>query len=387
MEPGAEGLGADPFQLFQLSSSLDEVGPEGRIPHPLRADAVYDVAAGRVDVAVYVLETGTQADYRCGLVLAGVAGVVSRWQRQSSVAAGPRPPPARHTAGHCTARACPLEAHAHPRRAPPALPRSVSVPAGSVQDLVGNANAQPGSVTIKYRPASSSLQGAAVAANALLGASLALCTAASYAASSLLPFAHGALGCGALGFLGWGQALYLTGRLSARWMPENYRQVSDTFAWTVGEIGCAGLGGPGLGGGVRGTRMRAGQGGTDSAQAGRRGAACACARPHRTPRPTSIPAPRPAPVPRARRRLPWASSLPTMDPAYALPYGPVLLTSTGLEVSGRQARNASRAAPLGGGPFLAVTGQLADLDGTPGQPLVSVMTAARLRDWLSKWGG
>lgn len=125
-----------------------------------------------------------------------------------------------------------------PPPATPAFPpRSVSVAVGAVQDLVGNTNSQRGSVTIKYRPASSSLQGAAIAANALLGTSLALCTAASYAASSLLPFAHGALGCGALGFLGWAQAVYLTGRLSVRWMPENYRQVSDTFAWTVGEIG------------------------------------------------------------------------------------------------------------------------------------------------------
>lgn len=38
--------------------------------------------------------------------------------------------------------------------------------------------------------------------------------------------------------MGWAQALYLTGQLSAAWMPESYRQVSDTFAWTVGDIGC-----------------------------------------------------------------------------------------------------------------------------------------------------
>ena len=111
------------------------------------------------------------------------------------------------------------------------------VPAGSVRDLVGNANTNQPVVTVKYRPKSGGLQGAAVAANAVLGASLALCTAASYLHSALLPFAHGALGCGALGFVGWAQAAYLTGRLSARWMPENYAQVADTFGWTLGEIG------------------------------------------------------------------------------------------------------------------------------------------------------
>lgn len=111
------------------------------------------------------------------------------------------------------------------------------VPEKKVRDLVGNTNTQGSSVIIKYRPRSSGLQGAAIAANALLGTSLALCTAASYAYSALLPFAHGALGCGALGFVGWAQAMYLTGRLSAQWMPESYTQVSDTFGWTVGEIG------------------------------------------------------------------------------------------------------------------------------------------------------
>jgi hypothetical protein len=43
-------LGADPFALFGHSG-----GP--------RVDAVLDVAAGRIDVAMYVLDVGTQADY------------------------------------------------------------------------------------------------------------------------------------------------------------------------------------------------------------------------------------------------------------------------------------------------------------------------------------
>lgn len=76
-----------------------------------------------------------------------------------------------------------------------------------------------------------------------------LCTPAPM--PRLMPPAHVSLscrpallptpGCGALGFVGWAQSLYLTGQLSAAWMPESYRQVADTFAWTVGDIGCVAL--------------------------------------------------------------------------------------------------------------------------------------------------
>lgn len=182
------------------------------------------------------------------------------------------------------------------------------VPAGTVSDLAGNVNRELSAVTVKYRPKSGGLEGAAIAANALLGTSVALCTAASYAHSALLPFAHGALGCGALGFVGWGQALYLSGRLSAQWMPENYLQVSDMFAWTVGDLG-----------------------------------------------------------------LSWADSMPEMDPALAFPFAPVVLTSTGQEVSARAyPALTSGDAALAGGPLLAVTGRLEDVGGsTPASGLVS----------------
>ena len=75
-----------------------------------------------------------------------------------------------------------------------------------------------------------------MAANVFLGGSLALCTGASYASSRLLPFAHGVLGCGALSLVGYAQTFFFTGRLAAQWLPQNYRQVADTFGWTVGEI-------------------------------------------------------------------------------------------------------------------------------------------------------
>ena len=82
-----------------------------------------------------------------------------------------------------------------------------------------------------------------MAANVFLGSSLALCTGASYASSRLLPFAHGVLGCGALSLVGYAQTFFFTGRLAAQWLPQNYRQVADTFGWTVGEIRCAAGGG------------------------------------------------------------------------------------------------------------------------------------------------
>jgi len=198
---------------------------------------------------------------------------------------------------------------AHLHATPLLLSRSVWVKEGTVRDVVGNANTVRPSLTVKYRPSSSGLQAGAVVANVFFASSLALCTAASYVHSALLPFSHGVLGegacaemlrggggqgaravqppsavheglawlrslllasasrcrstveaccarpptppprackrtrrtgCGALGFVGWAQSLYLTGQLSAAWMPESYRQVADTFSWTVGDIGCAG---------------------------------------------------------------------------------------------------------------------------------------------------
>ena len=44
------------------------------------------------------------------------------------------------------------------------------------------------------------------------------------------------VGCGALSLLGYVQAFYLTGQLSAAWLPQNYRQVADTFGWSVGSV-------------------------------------------------------------------------------------------------------------------------------------------------------
>ncbi len=46
------------------------------------------------------------------------------------------------------------------------------------------------------------------------------------------------VGCGALSLLGYVQTFYLTGQLSAAWLPQSYRQVADKFAWSVGEIRC-----------------------------------------------------------------------------------------------------------------------------------------------------
>lgn len=86
-------------------------------------------------------------------------------------------------------------------------------------------------------PPPSCAQGAGVAANVLLGTSLALCTSASYASSALLPFSTAVLGCGALSFVGWAQTFFLTSKLAARWMPEDYSQVAGTFAWTLGDLG------------------------------------------------------------------------------------------------------------------------------------------------------
>lgn len=71
---------------------------------------------------------------------------------------------------------------------------SVWVREGTVRDLVGNANVVRPSLTVKYRPSSSGLQAGAIVANVFFASSLALCTAASYVHSALLPFSHGVLG-------------------------------------------------------------------------------------------------------------------------------------------------------------------------------------------------
>lgn len=83
---------------------------------------------------------------------------------------------------------------AHQTASPTRLPCSVWVREGTVRDLVGNANRVRPSLTVKYRPSSSGLQAGAVVANVFFAGSLALCTAASYVHSALLPFAHGVLG-------------------------------------------------------------------------------------------------------------------------------------------------------------------------------------------------
>eukprot|EP00887_Chlorella_sp_A99_P003548 scaffold7.g3548.t1 len=169
---------------------------------------------------------------------------------------------------------------------------------GSVSDLVGNRNTRGVVWTFQYRPQSSGLEGAATAANVVLGGSLALCLAASSLPGALRPFAPSAVaGCGAMSLLGLAQTFYLTGQLSPQWMPVGYRTVADSFGWTVGQIG-----------------------------------------------------------------LPWASSLPTMDPARGFPAVPLALTSVGQEVSvaAVQAKSAGDAAG-GDEPVVAVTGLLADL--------------------------
>lgn len=43
------------------------------------------------------------------------------------------------------------------------------------------------------------------------------------------------------------QSIYLTGHVSAQWLPENYRQVANSFGWTVGEIRWVDGGGAGCG--------------------------------------------------------------------------------------------------------------------------------------------
>lgn len=129
------------------------------------------------------------------------------------------------------------------------------MPAQSVEDLVGNANAVGAELTVAYSPQEQGLTGLGVAANSLLGASLGLCMTASVLASWLLPFAPasattGVAGCGALALLGYAQSFYLTGQVSAKWMPQNYAQVADTFGWTVGEIRCVCAGAHGQAGGL-----------------------------------------------------------------------------------------------------------------------------------------
>ncbi|GAB4818169.1 hypothetical protein N2152v2_005215 [Parachlorella kessleri] len=113
---------------------------------------------------------------------------------------------------------------------------SLSVNGGVVADLVGNLNAAGASVTVLYRPTSSSLDGLGVAANVVFGGLMASCLGANYLVSWLHPFAPGVVGCGALSLLGYIQTFYLTGQLSAAWLPHNYRAVADKFAWSVGEI-------------------------------------------------------------------------------------------------------------------------------------------------------
>ena len=53
-----------------------------------------------------------------------------------------------------------------------------------------------------------------------------------------------------------------------------------------------------------------------------------------------------------------------MDPSYAFPFVPVVLTSTGQEVAAAQYPALSSAAVGGGGPLVAVTGQLSELGGS-----------------------
>ncbi|KAL4434011.1 hypothetical protein ABPG75_000452 [Micractinium tetrahymenae] len=220
---GEPVLGSNPFDLFGWSGAS-------------RLDAVLDVAAGRLDVAVYVVDASQEAD-------------VTLWVNR-----------------------------------------------GTVRDLVGNANTQPAVLTVKYRPKSSGLEGASIAANVFLGGSLVLCTTASYLSSAFLPYAPGVLGCGAISLVGYAQSIYFTGRVSAQWLPENYRQVANSFGWTVGEIS-----------------------------------------------------------------LPWADSYPPgIDPGYAFPANPIVLTSKGQQVDA-SSYPALNPGDVGADPIVTVTGDLAPL--------------------------
>lgn len=76
----------------------------------------------------------------------------------------------------------------------------------------------------------------------------------------------------------------------------------------------------------------------------------------------SAPVCRPSP-PATLRRLSWADSTPDMNPSYAFPFVPVVLTSTGQEVAATQYPALSSADVGGGGPLVAVTGELSELGG------------------------
>lgn len=76
----------------------------------------------------------------------------------------------------------------------------------------------------------------------------------------------------------------------------------------------------------------------------------------------SAPVCRPSP-PATLRRLSWADSTPDMNPSYAFPFVPVVLTSTGQEVAAAQYPALSSADAVGG-PLVAVTGELSELGGS-----------------------
>ena len=102
---------------------------------------------------------------------------------------------------------------------------------------MGNRNVKGAVWTVEYAPPYHSLKVTAIVANSVMGASLATCLYANMAPAWLRPFAPpGLAGCGAMSLVGLAQTFYLTGQLSAQWMPLGYRQVASSFGWTVGQI-------------------------------------------------------------------------------------------------------------------------------------------------------
>ena len=113
---------------------------------------------------------------------------------------------------------------------------TVWVDEGVLYDLVGNKNSVSAKLTVKYVPSEPRVVSSGKIANAVLGGGMAACLGASWMRSWMRPFAPGALACGLVPLVGQAQLIYLTGQMSAQWLPQNFVQVATTFSWTLGQI-------------------------------------------------------------------------------------------------------------------------------------------------------
>ena len=108
---------------------------------------------------------------------------------------------------------------------------TVEVPAGVTTTSGGIPNS--GAVAVaQYKPKIGAIRTAGLAMGAVFGGVVLASWTTSFVVSSIQPWATaGSLGYGAIGFILWAQKLYMTGLMSPRTMPANYRTLSDIFAW------------------------------------------------------------------------------------------------------------------------------------------------------------